>query len=160
MVSHIELARKMTTDQRKKVYGITDHFQSHEFLPPEIFDKLGNQGMTMIAKEIPILAEFFRSRYGSSTINTYITNEKGFTQCGLRLSDSKVGAPKSSHKQGEAIDLHCAKDSLEIIADIKKNYALWFPLHLTEIEEGTKGWNHLSCRETRSNKLTIIPFYK
>lgn len=152
----------MTPEQRKSAYLVSKYFCIYEFVPPEIFDSLGKNALSMIDKKLLSMADFFRDRFGKSYINDYMWNPSGTRDCGLRTSSCKVGAPKSAHKEGLAIDIHglyAGYSSIEVITDIKKNYPLWIHTGLSEIEDGTKGWNHLSCRKN-IGKLLVFPFYK
>lgn len=75
---------------------------------------------------------------------------------GLRPRDAKVGAPNSTHKDGQGIDTY----------DPKRSFASWCIEHFTTLAENglhmedprwTPTWVHLQSVPPRSGKTVYIP---
>jgi len=78
----------------------------------------------------------------------------GQTLGGFRPQDCCQGAPTSSHKEGQGIDLF---DPLEDIDDaITDAMLIMFGLY-REAPSATKGWCHLTTRAPKSKRRTFLP---
>lgn len=85
------------------------HFKAKEFLPN------GYTDLSVMDDDILEVADQIRELLGvPCTINA-----NGRQYCGWRPKDCKVGAPKSMHKLGKAVDLHpigmTAEDARKLI---------------------------------------------
>ena len=71
----------------------------------------------------------------------------GVTEGGFRLPECTQGAPNSSHKQAQAVDIHDEDGELDkwITDKILAQYNLW-----REAPEATEGWAHLTTRPQAS----------
>ena len=77
---------------------ISKHFKAEEYLP------FGVEDMGQVDGRILEVADTIRDLVGLQiTINS-----NGRQYCGWRPKDCPIGAPKSMHKLGKALDLHCA----------------------------------------------------
>lgn len=82
---------------------VCKHFKPEEYLP------VGFTDASVIDWRILQVADEVRELIGHPiTINAY-----GRNWCGYRTPDCKIGAPKSLHRLGKALDLHCAEVSAE-----------------------------------------------
>lgn len=80
-------------------------------------------------------------------------NANGRQYCGYRPKDCKIGAPRSYHKRGMAVDLHCEDMSAEDIRiAIKKAIGLGQLRYIGGIELDTS-WIHIDCRDRIDGKV-------
>lgn len=119
------------------------HFKASEFLPD------GYDDLSVMDERILKLADDVRALLGvPCTINA-----GGRQYCGWRPADCKVGAPKSMHKQGKAVDLHpegmSAEDARTLI---RKAVAEGLLPELGGVELGVS-WLHLDVRPRVGNKV-------
>ncbi|MHA1972979.1 MAG: hypothetical protein ACTSW1_08300 [Candidatus Hodarchaeales archaeon] len=103
-MGYIAHAKGLSPDQRKKVYGVSDHWAIYELVPPEVFDKYGAYSLRFIdQKAIPLL-EFIRVKTGMSvTVNNWFWCG-AFRDSGFRTPYCEIGANLSSHKRGTGLD--------------------------------------------------------
>lgn len=122
---------------------IPKHFKASEFLPK------GYSDLSVMDDRILEIADLVRELVGlPMTINA-----NGRQYCGYRPADCPIGAPKSQHKLGKAIDLHCSGMSAEDVRTlIKKAIASGHLQNIGGIEEGTS-WIHVDCREKVNGKV-------
>ena len=122
---------------------IPKHFKASEFLPN------GYSDLSVMDNRILEIADLVRELVGlPMTINS-----SGRQYCGYRPADCPIGAPKSQHKLGKAIDLHCSGMSAEDVRTlIKKAIASGHLENIGGIEEGVS-WIHLDCRDKVNGKV-------
>ena len=119
------------------------HLKPEEFLTSDDYD------ISVMDENILILADQIRELLGvPCTINA-----NGRSLCGYRPADCKIGAPKSMHKLGKAVDLHpigmSAEDGRTLIR--KAVDAGGLPL-LGGIELGVS-WIHADVRPRVNGKV-------
>lgn len=78
----------------------------------------------------------------------------GQTYGGFRPQNCPQGAPKSSHKEGEGIDLYDPGNYID--AAITDKLLIQFGL-FREHPNKTKGWCHLTTRAPKSGNRTFLP---
>jgi len=138
---------------------MTDHFRIEEFVPEVVFNQYGAQSIWFIDPRLPILAEALREKYGPLTVNNWLWGG-GRQNSGFRLPDCETGAYLSDHKRGIALDIVPKNITAEeMLNDVIQNYDLFKPLGLTTVETGTKGWVHISMRNTGLNELLKIKLW-
>jgi hypothetical protein len=80
----------------------------------------------------------------------------GKTLGGFRPQDATQGAPNSSHKQGQGIDLFDPKDTIDAwcVANQERlaNHGIYI-----EHPDATKGWCHMTTRAPRSGNRVFMP---
>lgn len=83
--------------------------------------------------------------------HTYVAGE---TYGGFRPQDCPQGAPHSSHKQGQAVDIYDPDNALDnyVTDAILEAYGLY-----REAPSATLRWCHLSDRPPGSGKRTFQP---
>lgn len=132
------------------------HFKIFEIVPEELMSLpedylwgLFNQGLLKVIDRL-------REDLGQPiTINNW-KNGGEFSQRGYRTNSSKVGARKSAHKSGHAVDLDVkgftADKVRQYILDHRERYS-----EVTELEMTLDGkpinWVHISVRPTGQKKI-------
>ena len=119
------------------------HFKASEFLPK------GYTDLSVMDDRILELADQVRELLGvPCTINA-----NGRSLCGFRPKDCKIGAPKSQHKLGKAVDLHpigmTAEDGRTLIRKAVDAGGL---VNLGGVELGVS-WIHIDCRDRVNGKV-------
>lgn len=134
---------------------ISPHFHLEELVPKEIFQLFGAAAIQFIDHRIVNILEFERDYFGKAiTVNNW--NAGGsFNNRGYRDVLASVGAGRSQHKFGRAVDrnidgMTCQEHYAEIIANTDK----WIGAGVTTLEDikMTNGWVHSDCRDTSGFK--------
>lgn len=78
----------------------------------------------------------------------------GQTFGGFRPQSCPQGAPTSSHKTGQGVDLFDPRENLDnaITTDLLIEFGLY-----REAPSATRGWAHLTTRPPKSGKRTFLP---
>jgi len=126
---------------------IPKHFVTQELVYPEIYRKLGDKALLLMSDKILITADKLRDFFGVPvTINNWHTGGQ-FQNRGLRDKNSSVGALKSEHKLGNALDLDVQGKTSEQVRKIilanKNNEAFKF---ITRMELKVN-WTHIDCKD-------------
>jgi hypothetical protein len=141
---------------------LTTNFRLEEFITPSLYRLYREYALKEIDERLPKIAQFIRDRYGvPGTINDWVSGGN-YTLSGYRPFNSTIGAPRSQHKYGRAIDykfLHGGPTIEEVLQDIKNHEAEFMACGITRVEEGTSTWLHLDCAYTKLDKIQYIPFY-
>jgi hypothetical protein len=131
---------------------IPQHFRPEELVPPDLFKVEGADSVRRFDPKILQAADLLREKYGPCIINNW--NDGGdLEQRGFR-TDPKVGAPKSAHRVGMALDLtffHVA--AAKIRGDIRDGLVPEIRGLVTRIENGTS-WLHIDCKACEPEALT------
>lgn len=119
------------------------YFKPTEYLPDGWIDT------TVMDFRILQMADEVRELVGlPMTINAH-----GRQYCGYRPKDCNIGAPKSYHKRGMAVDLHCAGMKAEDVRElIKKSISIGGLKWIGGIEEDVS-WIHIDCRDRINGKV-------
>lgn len=133
---------------------ISEHFDLRELVDPSTFENEGENAINFIDNRIPALLEKIRQLCGNKpmTINNWHTGGK-FQYRGFRPKYVKVGAAKSMHKSGKAVDFDVkGMTADEVRGVLRLNQIELMKLGLTRIETGTS-WVHIDLKETGLNYL-------
>ena len=137
---------------------ITSNFHLHELIDKATYEKWGAFSQRFLDKDTVLLLQFFRERYGSTTVNNWY--QGGNLQFrGFRPPNCSVGGSYSQHKFGRGFDINCVKATPdEIREDIIKNQSLFMDKGLTRIEDGAFAptWLHFDTAWTASSKIDIV----
>lgn len=91
----------------------------------------------------------------SPNTGTQISGSKnGHGDGGFRLQSSTTGAPGSSHKEGQAVDIYDPQGDLDrmLTNSLLESFDLY-----REAPMSTPGWCHLTTRAPRSGRRTFVP---
>lgn len=75
---------------------------------------------------------------------------------GFRTQDCPIGAPRSSHKLGMAVDIIDRDNALDDWITANPDVLVTYDLY-REAPEKTKSWCHLSTKAPKSGKRTFLP---
>lgn len=84
------------------------------------------------------------------------SNVSGQTYGGFRPQSCTIGAPKSAHKTGEAVDVYDPDNELDDYIDDNPDVLVTYNLY-REAPNATAGWVHLSTRKPGSGNRTFQP---
>lgn len=129
---------------------VSEHFVIQEFVDKATFETEGENSVTFIDKNLINIAEFIRTDIGKPvTINDWHTGGQ-FKESGLRSANTSIGAKKSAHKLGKAIDVK-VKDmgGKEWYDYVVKNAKKLYELGLRRIEDKSIAttWCHMDTKE-------------
>lgn len=128
---------------------MTANFDIREFVPPDVYDFHGAESELLLDARLPILMEKIRSLCGNKPIiiNTWAWGGR-FKYRGYRPPDCTVGAPRSMHKQGKAVDFDVKGLTAEQVRGvIRLNQIELMKLGLTRMETGVS-WVHIDLKPT------------
>jgi hypothetical protein len=153
---------------------VSKDFFLDEFIHPELYARFGTKSLLWIRPEIIVIAQEIRNLFGKTIINNWSANgaftpdeflklnrkmqDGYFTESGLRLPLTSIGAKYSMHKYGCAVDLKFTDVTPQEVRDyLIKYYKLKFqPLGLTRMEDETPSWVHVDIANTASQNLIVF----
>lgn len=137
---------------------ITKNFSLQELVDKETFERWGNFSMRFLDKDTVKLLQFFRDRYGSTTVNNWAYGGN-LQYRGFRPPNCTVGGSMSQHRFGRAFDINCTEWSPdEIREDILKRQDLFLEQGLTRIEDGAFAptWLHFDTAWTGDDHIHVV----
>ena len=82
-----------------------EKFEIYELVPPEMMNKSEEELLKLFDENLLIVVDKLRKALGKSiTINNWKSGGQ-YKYSGYRPQQCKIGAPKSAHKRGIALDL-------------------------------------------------------
>ena len=142
---------------------LTTNFYLREFIDAETYKQYGERSIWFIDYKVAQIAQRLRDRLGIPLyINTWYMSGGSFGFSGFRPPGCQVGANKSQHKFGRAIDIKTVdnrQSGADMIRDeIQSHYKTYKDLGLTTIEhrDFAPSWCHLDTRHTKQDSLLII----
>jgi hypothetical protein len=131
---------------------IPRHLKPEDLVPPAMFKAEGADSVRRFDPRILEAADLLVDRYGPCIING-LYNGKKYTQSGFR-TDMTVGAPKSAHRVGKALDLKFLHvGAVKIRSDIRDGLLPELKGLVTRIENGTS-WLHIDRKECKPEPVT------
>jgi hypothetical protein len=137
---------------------VVKNFHLHELIDKATYNQWGDFAVRFLDKTTVELLQFFRERYGSTTVNNWYQGGN-FQFRGFRPPNCKVGGSMSQHRFGRAFDINCKNATPdEIREDIIKNQLTFMEKGLTRIEDGNFAptWVHFDTAWTKSGKIDIV----
>ena len=141
--------------QVKKAEKITANFYDCEIIPKDEYLS-GFNALDLVDITIVNVAQHLREKFGRIDINNWYWNGT-FQFSGFRPKKCKIGAKKSAHKIGKALDLKF-KDTTpaEVEKYILDNQQFFYDMGLRRIEstQVTKTWLHIDMIDCgKPNKI-------
>lgn len=133
------------------------YFRIEELVSQSEFEKYkDNQNVLWweFDRNILYIADRLRDDYGVLTINDWLWGGKNHCR-GLRLPDCNVGAERSQHRFGRALDIIPRNISPDEIREDILNHKRCYMEKITAIEMNIS-WLHI---DVRNNKGRILKFY-
>lgn len=143
---------------------VSKDFYLQEFVPPDIYNKFGNNAIWFIDPKIIRIAQFLRDRFKQLVvINNWLFAGEGakYKYSGFDPPVNGFRPPDSlsQHRFGRAIDVKFSHTSIQEVAnDIKNNFKIYKDFGLTTIEnpEFTKTWLHIDTRFNNNSDFLLI----
>ena len=129
--------------------NITPHIDIRELVPPEVWQEYKGESVKFIDAKIPILVERIRELCGGKpvTINNWHRGGQ-YRYRGYRPANCRIGALRSMHKEGRAVDFDVKGMTAEQVRQvIRTNQTELIELGLTRMESGVT-WVHIDCKYT------------
>ena len=139
---------------------VSKNFLLKEYMPYKLYKKDGDKCIRYLDPKIVDIAQAVRELFDQSIVINGRFRGKTYKNSGYRNPRTSVGAERSQHKFGRAIDLKFYKlrDYDEARQIIIANFAMLSKFGLTAMEDDTRSWLHLDCRWTLTDDIKIIPF--
>ena len=136
------------------------HFKLAELVDPYFLTMPEDEVWAMIDDNALRAIDAMRDKFGPLRING-----RGYTESGLRRSNTKTGAKMSQHKMGKAFDLKPLQKGVTvrmmydwIIANQPKAYAMG--IRRVEDHRFTPSWLHLDSKDTGKEWVGKIQIVK
>lgn len=139
---------------------VSPHFTLQELVPQATFIEKGESAIELLHPELIDSLEKLRVHIGVPLrVNNW--NSGGtFQNRGWRSPDSKVGAKKSLHKRGMAVDFDSPGLPMIELFKLIWNNRDWIvantAFRIVESFEYTKGWVHLAIGDPEIKELQVI----
>jgi hypothetical protein len=134
------------------------YFRIAELLPKDIFESLGDKAWSLFDSNLLDALDGVREFFDKPvTVNTW-HNGGAFQYRGWRPADSIVGAPKSMHKLGKAVDFTVSGMTAQEVRDaivLAQNHKLL--VNIQRMEDKTS-WVHIDTGPVPEGKHRIYLF--
>lgn len=147
---------------------VSKDFYLWEFVPPDIYEKYGENSMWFLDPKIIKAAQFTRdffkrpiyiNTWKLGSVNGHIYKDSGFRTPETVVNNTSM-ASLSQHVFGRAVDLKITNiPAPEVQEEIKAGWRQFKEAGITAIELGTETWTHLDVRSTNMEPLLEIPYY-
>lgn len=120
------------------------HFKIYELVDPDTYRKYGQKAWWFFDCRILKAADMLQEIFGTCTINDWKWGGR-FIYSGYRPPHCPIGAERSDHKRGTALDLkfkHATPD--EVREEIKTDWR--WSQYITAVELNTPTWTHIAHR--------------
>lgn len=139
---------------------LSKYFKTFEFVPKDLYKKLGDRSMRYINPKLVIIVDYLREKYGRSiTINNWYLGGK-LQYRGFRPFITLIGSYMSDHKYGNALDFNVNGMSSDEVWDsiTGELYKELLELGLTAVEDKafTTTWTHISVADFEYYDLPTI----
>ena len=130
------------------------NFIIKEFVPPEIWEVESEKSLNHIDARILESIEQIRTHFGSPVIINNWCYGGQFKYRGYRPAECTIGAAKSLHRSGRALDFDVVGlAAQDVRAEILKNEKK-FP-HIKRMETGVN-WVHIDLRGTGQERIMLF----
>lgn len=135
-------------------HHILQHFKAQEFLPPDIYRKMGDAGLIVMDSRILWTMDALREHYGKPiNINTWFGGGQ-FTQRGFRTDET--GSTYSQHRFGRACDFDIAGVSAyEFRGHARSGILARALMYVTRIEDDIN-WCHIDCASIPGTEIVFF----
>lgn len=131
------------------------YFTAQELVPPDYFKLHGDDSISAIDTRILITLDSLREKLGRSiTINNWATGGQ-FSQRGLR-TDLNVGAPKSAHRIGCAVDFDIKELSADVFRKMVRAGQLEKELAMITRIEDVTSWVHIDVMPIDGKQIVFF----
>ena len=136
------------------------NFHLYEFVPQSAYNGLEDHGLSLLHPELIDSTQKLREHLGVRMIINNWYNGGTFQNRGWRSPDSKVGAKKSLHKRGMAIDFHSPDVTIKELFVLVWNAREWIventAFRILESFDHTPGWVHIAIGDSEIKEIVVI----
>jgi uncharacterized protein YcbK (DUF882 family) len=139
---------------------VSEHFQLQELVPQAAFTEMGEKAIELLHPDLIDSIEKLRVQLAVPLrVNNW--NSGGtFQNRGWRPRNSKVGAKKSLHKEGKAVDFDSPGLPMIELFKLVWNNRDWIvkntAFRIIESFTATPGWVHLAIGDQDETELKVI----
>lgn len=127
-------------------------FKIYELVDPVTYKARGQLSWELMDERLLRLIDKLRDTFGPATINTWKWGGK-FRWSGLRTPACNIGARRSQHRYGRAVDMKFKNIKPAAIRKaIRLDSEYWKKQGVCCVENGTKTWLHVDVRNTKKIK--------
>ena len=123
---------------------------------PDVTDEVRSNAEELLLRVNALLEDAFRDGIDLSLNKQTDSYVSGTQYGGFRPQSCPIGAPKSAHKTGQAVDIYDPWDALDEWIDKHPACLETHDLY-REASSATRKWCHLSTRAPGSKKRTFLP---
>ena len=139
---------------------VATNFELQDFVPPSAFNSREDHGLSLLHPDLIDSTQKLRDHIKVRMIINNWNSGGTFRNRGWREPDSKVGAKKSLHKQGMAIDFHSPDTTMLELFKLIWNNRDWIvkntAFRIVESFTATPGWVHLAIGDQDETELKVI----
>jgi len=139
---------------------VSANFNLQDFVHPSAFDSKEDHGLSLLHPELIDSTQKLREHLKVPMIINNWNSGGTFQNRGWRPQNSKVGAKKSLHKKGMAIDFHSPKVTMKELFVIVWNARQWIventAFRILENFEHTGGWVHIAIGDPAIKEIQVI----
>jgi len=134
-----------------------EYFKLEELFPPELMQLPDEYLWELMDENLLIVLDRLRMTIGKPiTINNWKTGGQ-YKWSGYRTNSCKIGAPKSAHRKGQAVDLKIkGMTPSDILYFIQSRYDEFPEIKRVENVIKTPTWLHLDTVKTNLKTLKIF----
>lgn len=132
------------------------YFKTQELVDKEVYELIGDNAVNLLDERLIETIDAVREILDVPLICNDWQWGGTRTQCGYRSAKSKVGAKKSFHKQGLAVDLYSKEMSAKEMRRRIKEYEdeLPYPIRIEKWDaNGEITWLHIDLGDTQGDKI-------
>lgn len=134
-----------------------EYFTLEELFPPELMSLPPEYLWELMDEKLLIVLDRLRIALGKSiTINNWKSGGS-YKWSGYRTNTCTIGAKKSSHRNGQAVDLKVSgMKPAEVLEFIKSHYLEFPEIKRVEDPASTPTWLHIDTKETGLKTLKVF----
>jgi hypothetical protein len=139
---------------------VSANFNLQDFVHPSAFNSMDDKGLSLLHPDLIDSTQKLREHLKVPMIINNWNYGGTFQNRGWRPQNSKVGAAKSLHKKGAAIDFHSPDLKMKDLFVLVWNARQWIventAFRIIENFEFTPGWIHLAIGDPTLKEIQVI----
>jgi len=137
-------------------HKLSKNFKLKELVHLDIIERVGIRAADFLHPCLVPTLQVLRDKFGPAVVNG-VFNNRTYTNSGLRLPNSSIGAPLSTHRFGNGADVKFKKNTPLAVQNYILNNQDIFP-HITRLENAmlTKTWLHLEVGDRKDGETITV----